>query len=163
MKKKSIATIFFDHVIRDRLEYGGRNDGTIWVCGPTNTTTELPSPEKKESPKPNEQLIDALIKYSRLYVLGDKQGWNTDQMVANQGRAFFPVRQSGLPLITKVKPENLIRKVAALSDNKGFGGVYICYGHGFHGLSMGMGSGKPMTQLMYGEEPDIGLSNFAIC
>ena len=38
----------------------------------------------------------------------------------------------------------------------------MCWGHGSYGLTLGMGSGRLMSQLMRGEKPDIDLSLFAL-
>lgn len=65
--------------------------------------------------------------------------------------------------MSEVPPSDLSTKAAeegraATSSS----GVFVCWGHGSWGLTLGMGSGRLMGQLMRGEKPDISLSRFSL-
>lgn len=156
--EKSTASVFFNHIVGEKLEFSGRNDRTIWVCGKTNSTASLP-PLGEETPPDDLQVAD-LLEYSRQFIRDfDDTGDENDTLtVVDKGRSFRPMRQSGLPLITEI-PSQFI---SLIKPPKQRSGVFVSYGHGSYGTSLGIGSGKLMAQLILGEDLDIDLSKFTI-
>ncbi|PSN63112.1 nucleotide-binding domain-containing protein [Corynespora cassiicola Philippines] len=105
----------------------------------------------------------------------------------NYGRAFRPSTYWGRPMMCQLevvqpyipdmrlrfsKPSEDVLKntkkiFKSLKSSKGSAEekqfktrIFVCWGHGDYGLSMGPGSGKLMSQLMRGEKTDIDLSPF---
>lgn len=160
--KKTTAAVFFDDIVHEKLEFCGRNDGSIWVCGPRNFTASLPPPD--EDATPSDDLIEKLTQYSHRFIHHERgsAGAASDEKdslrILRQGRAFRPFTSSGLPIISEA-PATQLSLSGALARNSG---VFICYGHGSYGMSLGMGSGKLMAQLMDGEKPDIDISKFTL-
>ena len=159
VEEKSTASVFFNHIVGEKLEFSGRNDGTIWVCGRTNPSAKLP-PLGTEA-LPDTDLLADLTDYSRRFVRESEISEKGGPRVVAKGRAFRPVRQSGLPLITSVSAQSLASQ-ATFSSIRQRSGVFICYGHGSYGVSMGMGSGKLMAQVIYEDKPDIDISKFTL-
>lgn len=157
---ESLAVVFFDKVVHEKLEFSGRNDGSIWVCGQRNYTAELPPPNKED--QPDDQVISNLMDYTRRFV--HTNGHSMDEEIPNptvlaKGRSFRPSTVSGLPFISKVPPQLL---VASEEDHTSCPEVFVCYGHGSYGITLGMGSGKLIAQLVNNEKTDIDLSKFMI-
>lgn len=153
---KTIACVFFDDIVGEKLYYAGRNDETIWVCGQRNHTEKLLPPEAEH--EPDEGLISRLMKYSQgfIHFSEDVDAVKSSTMqILETGRAFRASTASGLPFITGVP----VGRLSPLKHGKETG-VFICYGHGSYGMSLGMGSGKLMAQVIQGVEPDIDIAKF---
>ncbi|KAI1378989.1 nucleotide-binding domain-containing protein [Hypoxylon crocopeplum] len=159
LNQKSIASVFLNNVVKEKLEFSGRNDGTIWVCGRTNSTAILPP--LGEEALPDDQLVADLLGYSRQFIRGfDDTGDHDGTLpIMAKGRSFRPMRQSGLPLISAIPPKQISPSVVSSTEKSG---VFLCYGHGSYGISLGMGSGKLMAQLIMGHDPDIDISKFTV-
>ncbi|KAI1123472.1 nucleotide-binding domain-containing protein [Nemania abortiva] len=156
------AVVFFDDIVHEKLEYAGRSDGTIWVYGTRNHTAVLPPPGQED--EPSEEVINSLIRYSERFIhkgQGDDDNENLRLRVREKGRSFRPFTASGLPVLSAVPPQRLISSISfqgqQLASN-----VFICYGHGSYGITLGMGSGKLMAQVVCGQKPDIDLSKFTL-
>ncbi|KAF7596262.1 Thioesterase super member 4 [Aspergillus hancockii] len=129
---KSIAVVLFDEIIHEKLEFAGRNNARIWGCGRRTYTAELPPPndagEENLGPPP------FLLK-------GDP----------------FDRRPSPtlLPFISEI-PSHLLLSSEMHSTTSS--GDFVCYGHGSYGITLGMGSGKLMAQLVRNEKTDVDIS-----
>lgn len=158
------AFVSFANLVGEKLEFAARNDGTIWGCGRRNFDATLPSPHDSE--EPDEEVIAELSAHARRWF-----NWSCTcferhpgrfQLV-DKGRAFRPATKSALPIMSEVEYSKLT------SNSKTDGGtancssgVFLCWGHGSYGLTLGMGSGRLMSQLMSGEQPDINLTPFSL-
>lgn len=155
---KTVACVFFDDIVGEKLEYAGQNDETMWVCGRRNHTAKLPPPEAEQEPE--EGLVSQLVKYSEKFVRlseGSDAENNDGIRILETGRAFRPSTASGLPFITAVPARHLSPSKCGQDT-----GVFVCYDHGSYGMSLGMGSGKLMAQVMQGVQPDIDISKFTL-
>ncbi|KAF5591113.1 FAD dependent oxidoreductase [Fusarium pseudoanthophilum] len=155
---QSTAFVSFEPLIREKFEFAGRNDGTIWVCGRRNFDATLPSPG--QSDEPDKDLIHGLSGYARKWLYLNctcHKGDCDDVQILNKGRAFRPATKTGLPAMSEIKSSDITPKHASLPT-----GIYVCWGHGSWGLTLGMGSGRVMSQLMRGEDPDIDQSPFSL-
>ena len=61
--QKSVAFVAFNGIVGEKLEFAGRNDGTIWVCGRKNLSASLPS--LGLIAEPDEKMIKNLSDYAR--------------------------------------------------------------------------------------------------
>ncbi|KAF4953758.1 hypothetical protein FGADI_5751 [Fusarium gaditjirri] len=152
------AFVSFEPLIGEKLELAGRNDGTIWVCGRRNFDATLPPPS--HSDEPDEILIQEMSEHVRQWLnwgsTCDEQHGDEVRLL-EKGRAFRPATKSGLPVISGVKPSDISPTTASQTT-----GIFLCWGHGSWGLTLGMGSGRVMSQLMCGEKPDIELDHFSL-
>ncbi|KAH8817162.1 FAD dependent oxidoreductase [Xylogone sp. PMI_703] len=158
LDSKSVAAVFFNGIVHEKLEYAGRNDGTIWVCGRRNYVAELP-PANQEG-EPDDDIISDMMNYSQRFIrAGGSNEKGLKLSVVSKGRAFRPFTASGLPIISEIPSKHLFPSV---ETHHGASRVFICYGHGSYGVTLGMGSGRLMAQLVRGEKPDIDMSKFTV-
>lgn len=158
LTSKTVASVFLDDIVHEKLEYAGRNDETIWVCGQRNHIAELPPAETGQ--EPDERMISRLMRYSQGFIrrLNSVETEKSDKIqVLETGRAFRPSTVAGLPFISQVPFQRLCP-----SKHGNDTGVFICYGHGSYGMSLGMGSGKLMAQVIQGMQPDIDIAKFTL-
>ncbi|KAL8835396.1 MAG: hypothetical protein Q9170_003324 [Blastenia crenularia] len=159
--QKTIAYVSFQGILAEKLEFAGRNDGTIWVCGRRDFTAPLPPPG--QNAEPDERLIEELFGRAQT-LLNSKcrctRKHDDELQLLSKGRAFRPATQSGLPIMSEVTPSDLTSYPAQGSSSSS--GVFVCWGHGSYGLTLSMGTGKLMGQLMCGEKPDLDLSLFSL-
>lgn len=152
------------NVIGEKLEFAARDDGTIWAYGQRNYIATIPSPGRCD--QPDQRIIEELSGHARRWLdwrcnCTEKHA-DSFQLVG-QGRAFRPAMISGLPIISEVMAQGLTGKLTANASQarKCSSEVFIFWGHGSYGLTLGMGSGRLMSQLMSGKKPDIDLSLFS--
>ena len=150
--EESIAAVYFNDIVGHKLEFAGRNDGTIWATGEKSQTGEVP--RIGHAPQPDPEYLAKLKRYADVFLkgpLGDR--------VITQGRSYRPATRSGLPIISGVP-------ASKLSPAEGCDGadtsVYINSGHGSYGVTLGMGSGKLMSQLVLGQDIDLDISKFGL-
>lgn len=162
--QNTTAFVSFANLVGEKLEFAARNDGTIWGCGRRNHNAPLPFPCHTE--EPDEALIAELSAHARRWL-----DWSCRCReehaglvhVVKKGRAFRPATKSALPLMTEVESLRLTSNSKTVSDTETCSSdLFVCWGHGSYGLTLGMGSGRLMSQLMSGEEPDIDLSPFSL-
>jgi glycine/D-amino acid oxidase-like deaminating enzyme len=160
LETETTAVVFFDDIVHEKLEYAGRNDGSIWVCGRRNYVAVLPPPDKEG--QPDDTVISDLIDYSDRFI---RQSGNADGeknpglAIIAKGRAFRPSTVCGLPFISSIPSKYLCSSSKSQTTPSG---VFICYGHGSYGITLGMGSGKLIAQLVRGQKPDIDISKFTV-
>ena len=71
-----------------------------------------------------------------------------DLEVVRSGLCFRPVTNSGLPILCRVPDDRL-----GVSTRSGAeGGVFVAAGHGPWGISLSLGTGKVMRELMLGKD-----------
>lgn len=169
MKTQStVGFVSFAPLLGEKIEFAARNDGTVWACGRRNIDADLPSPDLLG--EPDEKLINELIDHARGWL-----NWNCtcdlaaethhtarEFQLVGQGRAFRPATESGLPTISGVSASGLTDANGTADPASNPSGVFVCWGHGSYGLTLGMGSGRLISQLMLGEETDIDVSLFSL-
>lgn len=162
----STAFVSFANIARGKMEFAGRNDGTIWACGQRNFTTVLPPPERRA--EPDGGVVEALTGYARMWLnwpCACSEALAHDFQLVAKGRGFRPASKTRLPIISEVPSLKLTsRRVEAsgVYSHRSGSSVFVCWGHGSCGLTLGMGSGLLLSQLMKGQEPDIDITPFLV-
>ncbi len=103
--RKTVAFVSLKGLIGEKLEYAGRNNGTIWACGWRNFTASLPPPG--QIAKPDEAMIEELIGRARTWLKLKcmcAENHVDELQLVSKGRAFRPETTSGLPVISEVPP-----------------------------------------------------------
>ena len=150
--------VIFDEFVGHQLEFVGRSDGTIWICGLNNTVKCLG--DVKGSDIPDKDAISRLLEYARRFLLASEME-NCDSLdVIATGRTYRPTIDRELPIIARVDP----RKLCPVKQSDGndpvagmhgpAGGVFVCSGHGRYGITFAMGSGRLMSQMIMDDPTD---------
>lgn len=163
ISQDTTAFVSFASLVGEKLEFAARNDGTIWACGRRNFDANLPSPRHED--KPDAELIAELSGWAQKCLNWSCAcaGKHAKFELLKKGRAFRPATKSSLPVISEVDSSDLIGSTQ--NESKGVrssSGLFICWGHGSFGLTLGMGSGRLVGQLISGEEPDLDLAPFKV-
>ena len=151
---RSVSAVYLDKIVGQKLEFAGRDDHTIWATGEKNATGEVP--DVGDIPQPNLESLEKLKVYAKHFLkrsrvdTQDMEGFR----VLSQGRSYRPATRTGLPFIGGVPAPKLFTQQCHNCSTR----VYINSGHGSYGITLGMGSGKLMTQMVLGERTDLDIS-----
>ncbi|KAF9879479.1 hypothetical protein CkaCkLH20_03022 [Colletotrichum karsti] len=80
--------------------------------------------------------------------------------VVRQGLCFRPVTTSGAPILTRIPDGRLGGGVSTRSGADG--GVYVAAGHGPWGISLSLGTGKVMAEMMQGRKLSADISRLGL-
>ena len=147
----TIAAVFLDEIVGQKLEFAGRNDNTVWATGEKSQTGELP--KVGVIPNPNISNLLRLNEQADEFLKHPSKE-DSELCVLNRGRSYRPTTRTQLPIIAGVP-------ACKLSSDKCDDGeitVYINFGHGSRGVTLGMGSGKLMSQIVLNESVDLDIS-----
>ncbi|KAL8657177.1 MAG: hypothetical protein Q9226_002185 [Calogaya cf. arnoldii] len=147
-----IAATYFDDIVGEKLEFAGRNDHSIWATGAKSDIGTVP--EVGEVPEPDASSLAKLKAYSDAFLKQPQGGLR----VIKKGRSYRPANEKQFPIIACIPSWNLFTN----RDKDGKTSVYINAGHGSYGVTLGMGSGKIMSQLILGEEPSVNVSSLGV-
>ncbi|MCJ1254874.1 hypothetical protein MMC24_002690 [Lignoscripta atroalba] len=131
-------------------EVFSRVGGEIYIAGLNDAA--LPLPEVATDRKIDVKSVDVL-KGTAKRLLG-KDGGEDDLEVLREGLCFRPVTRKGVPIVGRVKDEGLGLETKGGSD----GGVWIAAGHGPWGISLSLGTGKCVAEMVEGRKTsaDVG-------
>lgn len=131
-----------------RLARGGQTE--VWVGGVNDSSLSLPElatdVKKSMNPKSFESLRATTVQLTGLAREGDDLNQD-DLETVREGLCFRPVSTSGTPIIGQV-PEKDLGGVCM-----GDGGVWIASGHGPWGISLSLGSGLVVSEMLQGKKP----------
>lgn len=135
-------------------EIFSRIGGHIYVAGLNSTS--LPIPDIASDSKANvQQDAVAKLRNTARDVLGLGSKSKTDDLeVVRESLCFRPITDNGLPILSRV-PDLLLGLGRAQQWS---GGVYVASGHGPWGISMSLGTGKVMAEMIQGRQPSADIS-----
>jgi glycine/D-amino acid oxidase-like deaminating enzyme len=92
---------------------------------------------------------------------------NTNDLeILREGLCFRPVSARGVPYVARVDKDLLggLRTGSKSRPEPGrtSGGVFVASGHGPWGISLSLGTGKVIAQMVEGLDPDVDVSGLAI-
>lgn len=145
-----------------RLARGGETE--LWVGGLNDWSLLLP--ERAEQVKGLldarriQELRQATVQLFGLAKEGSSGGLNEDDLeTLDEGLCFRPVSKSGVPIVTKVAESDLY----GVETGKGAaGGVYIAAGHGPWGISLSLGTGYVVAEMVVGKKPSADVSGLGL-
>ncbi|PYH44607.1 uncharacterized protein BP01DRAFT_357601 [Aspergillus saccharolyticus JOP 1030-1] len=80
---------------------------------------------------------------------------NTDDLeILREGLCFRPASESGTPFVGKIEASSLGASTT--------GGVYVAAGHGPWGISLSLGTGKIVAELVTGAESSADISGLGV-
>ncbi|UZP46308.1 hypothetical protein NXS19_014120 [Fusarium pseudograminearum] len=130
-------------------EIYARPNGDIWLGG-LNASIRLPP--LATGAKPIDSSIEKLKDLAKQII--DTQGEELE--IIRTGLCFRPVSERGTPYITRIEDVDLRQ---GYTTRKGsIGGVYVATGHGPWGISLSLGTGKVMAEMMQGRELSADIS-----
>ncbi|KAL8747045.1 MAG: hypothetical protein Q9190_001010 [Brigantiaea leucoxantha] len=148
--RQSIAAIYLDDIVGEKLEFAGRNDGTIWVTGRRSFTGAVP-PVGSHS-EPDKEMIQSLTASSKRFL--EHGSDDISKMIIKTGRSYRPATKSMLPVFAGLRSRCLSAK-SLQKQGPESPIVFINSGHGSYGITLGMGSGKLMSQIISGRKESI--------
>lgn len=128
-------------------ELYSRPDGVVYLAGVNSA--EMPLPSLATGAEPVGEDLDTLKGIAKQLVRSDG-----DLEVVRTGLCFRPITARGTPILTRLTDEQL--GVATRSGQEG--GVFLAAGHGPWGISLSLGTGKVMAEMIQGREmsADVG-------
>lgn len=161
------AEVILDDVVNHQLEFVGREDQAtgnfvIWVCGLNNESSKPGRID--DQAEPDEDAINLLHKYAGQFLWNGESAQENGMEILEKGRTYRPTINRELPILTSISRGDLcgsrISKEQSLSGQGDCAksGVWVCTGHGRYGITLGLGSGKLMSQLILGETPDLDVA-----
>ncbi|KAK5075051.1 hypothetical protein LTR64_001256 [Lithohypha guttulata] len=130
---------------------GGLNDAGLQLPDTANGAASLRDKNKSE------EMRKAMVAMTGLSRQGDNLQVD-DLETKREGLCFRPISRSGYPIISKV-PANALGKDIEMEED---GGVFVATGHGPWGISLSLGTGLVMAELLIGRKPSADISRLAI-
>lgn len=121
-------------------EIFSRNSGDIWLGGLNSSALPLPPVANGAAPDP--EAIDTLLHTARALCGHDVE-------VVRTGLCFRPVAPTGRPVLARMHD-------ADLGDGaRVSGGVFVATGHGPWGISLSLGTGYVVSEMVLGRQPSV--------
>ncbi|KIY00779.1 uncharacterized protein Z520_03444 [Fonsecaea multimorphosa CBS 102226] len=140
----SYATEAFARLARNgetEIWLGGLNDGSLPLPELASDVKAMIDPESIKS------LRRTTMQLTGLANEGDEVNQD-DLETVREGLCFRPVSQRGVPVLGKI-PDHYL----GLRPGAGGGSVWIASGHGPWGISLSLGTGMVMSEMISGEKP----------
>lgn len=155
-------------------EIFSRQGGEIYMAGLNDTHIPLPA-QAEDSCKLKDQNEMERLKKAAVHLMGALAEGNVeltdgianknDLEILREGLCFRPISAHGVPFVTRVD-EHLLGGLKTGSRNRckdgRARGVFVASGHGPWGISLSLGTGKVIAQMVEGVEPDVDVSGLAI-
>lgn len=125
-------------------ELFSRRGGELYLAGFNSST--IPIPEFASETAVQEGDIEVMVKTARM-LLGN------DVEVVRTGLCHRPVTNTGRPILGKVPPVDI-----GMEEVDGPDSIYVAAGHGPWGITLSLGTGKVMAQMMAGERTSVDVS-----
>ncbi|KAI1496612.1 nucleotide-binding domain-containing protein [Biscogniauxia marginata] len=161
------ALFVADHRPGYSPEIFSRAGGSIYVAGLNSATEPLPPLPTDAKGNISRSAIDTLRETARDVLLGRADGnknagdGDGDGIeILREGLCFRPVTDRGTPILGRIPDERLGVGVATRAGADG--GVYLAAGHGPWGISMSLGTGKVMTEMVQGRKLSVDVSGLAL-
>ena len=119
--------------------------GTIYLAGLNSSILPLPAAGKGKA-QPYAESIDQL-KATAEYLCGLSFASNEIEVV-REALCFRPVTPKGVPIIARVPDARLGERARSAS----VGGVFVVAGHGPWGISLSLGTGKVLSEMVEGRK-----------
>lgn len=143
-----------------------REGGEIYIAGLNNTAIELPPRAEHTSqlfdPSEMQKLKNVAVRLMGDLPEGAKEATdemaNTDDLeIIREGLCFRPVGDTGVPTIGRLGDYSL----GGVKANPK-GGVFIAAGHGAWGISLSLGTGKVVSEMIKKQKLSVDVSGLAV-
>ena len=132
----------------------------IYVAGLNSSTLPLPelATDLHKDEKAQKQLQEVTVRLSGASKEGASISEN-DLEVVREGLCFRPVAPTGNPILCRINDEKFGKRTSGMEKG---GGIFVAAGHGPWGISMSLGTGKVMSELMMGDETSADIGGLGI-
>lgn len=127
-------------------EIFSRLSGEVWLGGYNSSTIPLPPLPTAATQSP--EALEVLTKTAKALC-------GRDVEVVRTGLCFRPVAPTGRPVIARIHEADLGDGV------KVSGGVFVATGHGPWGISLSLGTGHVVSEMVIGREPSVDVKVLA--
>jgi glycine/D-amino acid oxidase-like deaminating enzyme len=135
-------------------EIFSRANGEIYIAGLNSAAIPLPSlPGESNINKECIRMLEKTAK--RVIVAGQKD----DLEIVRKGLCFRPVTARGTPILGRIPDQDL---GGIKTKRDGEGGVWLAAGHGPWGISMSLGTGKVMAEMIQGKPTSARVSELGL-
>lgn len=133
----------------------------IWVGGLNDAAMKLPDTADGVKPlrdrEKAEELRSAAILMTGLSNEGDNL--NVDDLkIMRESLCFRPVSDTGTPIVSRI-PDDALGHDVQMPDG---GGVYVAAGHGPWGISLSLGTGRVMAEMLTGQKLSADISGLTL-
>lgn len=133
----------------------------IWLGGLNDAHLQLPATADRASELKNsaksEELRNVMVAMTGLSAEGDDLNTNDLDLHA-ESICFRPISGSGNPIISKVSEKQLGKDIKMQEG----GGVYIASGHGPWGISLSLGTGLVVAEMILGKNLSASISRLSL-
>lgn len=126
-----------------------RPNGEIYLAGVNSSTIPLPSLATDATPF--DDSLKKLKQIARELIASD-----SELEVVREGLCFRPITDRGTPFIARLTDEQLGGGISTRLGQEG--GVFLAAGHGPWGISLSLGTGKVVAEMMQGKDPSVDIS-----
>jgi glycine/D-amino acid oxidase-like deaminating enzyme len=132
-----------------------RMGGEIYIAGLNSSALPLPNLPTDRQVKTEE--IERL-KSAAKDIIRVASG-SSEFEIIRQEVCFRPVTETGSPMLGRIPDSHLGESITTRPGAEG--GVYLAAGHGPWGISLSLGTGKVMAELMQGQDPSAEISQLS--
>lgn len=153
-------------------EIFSREGGEIYIAGLNSTQIPLPSVAEETSELVDKAEMERLkaVAVRLMGGLADGCEESTDDIaniddleIVREGLCFRPVAKHGVPIVSRIDTNSLGNKRRAGSRNASAkGGVFVATGHGPWGISLSLGTGKVVAEMVRGVRTSADVSGLGI-
>ncbi|GAB7348844.1 hypothetical protein MBLNU459_g7552t1 [Dothideomycetes sp. NU459] len=136
-----------------------RIGGEIYVAGLNDA--DLPLPEIATEAEINNRAIEEL-KRTGQRLCGLQDGGADDLEVLREGLCFRPVTDRGTPILGRLRDEEVGLAKAEDTLSGEAGGVFVAAGHGPWGISLSLGTGLVMGEMMMGRNTSASVGRLSL-
>lgn len=137
-------------------ELYARTNGVIYLAGVNSP--EIPLPQLATCSEPLEPSLDTLRRVAqRLIATGEGDG---ELEIVRAGLCFRPITDRGTPILARIDEGQLGSGIGTRPGADG--GVFLAVGHGPWGISLSLGTGKVMAEMMQGRELSSDVSKLGL-
>ncbi|KAM0326202.1 hypothetical protein ACHAQA_006799 [Verticillium albo-atrum] len=140
-------------------EIFSRLGGTLYIAGVNSTAEPLPE-LPSQAPIDAAKIAELRRTVARLVSGGTAEDSSEEGErgleVVREGHCFRPLAERGVPLLCRV-PDAALGPGVATRSGAG-GGVFVAAGHGPWGISLGVGSGKVVAEMIQGRPTSADVS-----
>ncbi|KAL2149961.1 hypothetical protein VTH82DRAFT_7637 [Thermothelomyces myriococcoides] len=160
LESKGCHAVFTTHRQGFCPEIFSRLGGHIYISGLNSSTLPLPDAAAGKAAPYRADLAQLRQAAREILGTGAEDDNDDDLEVVREGLCFRPVTPWGAPIISRIRDEHLGAGVATRPGVEG--GVYIAAGHGPWGITMSLGTGIVLAEMVQGRELSVDVSGLAL-